>query len=114
MNKIAVIITIIALFIVLVILAGESVFFRVATEMGNLVTPIIGFMIIVLQIHNWVNIRKIERKTNSLLYLSNEAFRRMGHDQGYKEGISQGDLMAHNAEAASKLLRDAALVDAIA
>jgi hypothetical protein len=71
-------------------------------------------IIIVLQIKNWVNIRKIELKTNSLLDLSNEAFRRTGHDQGYKEGVSQGDLVARTAEAATKLLRDAALVDVIA
>ena len=112
--QIAAIVAAIASFIALTILLGEVVFFRVATEIGSLVTPIIGLIIIVLQIHNWVNIRKIELKTNSLLDLSNEAFRRMGHDQGYKEGVSQGDLVARTAEAATKLFRNAALVDAIA
>jgi hypothetical protein len=112
--KIAAIVSAIASFIALTILLGEAVFFRVATEIGSLVTPIVGLIIIVLQIQNWVNIRKIELKTNSLLDLSNEAFRRVGHDQGYKEGVSQGDLVARTAKAATKLLRDAALVDVIA
>ena len=108
--KIVAMVAAIASFIALTILLDEAVFFRVATEISSLVTPIVGLIIIVLQIQNWVNIRKIELKTNSLLDLSNEAFRRVGHDQGYKEGVSQGDLVARTAEAATKLLRDAALV----
>ncbi len=57
--KTAAIIAAFAPFIALAILSGVLVFFRVATEIGSLVTPIIGLIIIVLQIHNWVNIRKI-------------------------------------------------------
>jgi hypothetical protein len=112
--KTAAIVAVIASLIALAIILGEAVFFRVATEIGSLVTPTMALTSIVLQIHNWTNIRKIELKTNSLLDLSNESFRRMGHDQGYKDGVTQGDLVARTAEAATKLLRDAALVDVIA
>jgi len=61
--KIVAMVAAIASFIALTILLGEAVFFRVATEISSLVTPIVGLIIIVLQIQNWVNIRKIELKT---------------------------------------------------
>ncbi len=112
--KIALLVLALAATIALALYVGEAPFFRVASEIGGLITPLIGLAVIILQISNWVNIKKIEIKTNSLLDMSNEANRLMGHAAGFKEGIEQNDLVTRTAEAAAKVLREAALAEAMA